>query len=115
MSNKESRRQRDAARTRAAEMRRQEGLSEAHARTVAERHLDPRFVQRRRTDVGDGVSWHPDSQTGQGLQDAVQRQLARFREKFGREPGPDDPLFFDPDADEPRPRSASPGCSARWR
>ncbi|MFJ9446388.1 hypothetical protein ACIRRH_31695 [Kitasatospora sp. NPDC101235] len=103
MSNKKSRRQRDAARARAAEVRRQEGFNEAHARTVAERHLDPRFVQRRRTDEGDEVSWHPDSQTGQGLQDAVQRQLERFREKFGREPGPDDPLFFDPDADEPRP------------
>lgn len=25
-----------------------------------------------------------------------------FREKFGREPGPGDPVFFDPDADEPR-------------
>lgn len=30
-----------------------------------------------------------------------QRQL--FLEKFGREPGPDDPLFFDPDADTPQP------------
>lgn len=25
-----------------------------------------------------------------------------FIEKFGRETGPDDPVFFDPDADEPR-------------
>lgn len=30
-------------------------------------------------------------------------QAVRFREKFGRDPGPQDPLFFDPDADEPRP------------
>jgi tetratricopeptide (TPR) repeat protein len=30
----------------------------------------------------------------------LQRQ---FQEKFGRPPGPDDPLFFDPDADEPQP------------
>ena len=29
----------------------------------------------------------------------------RFEEKFGRPPGPDDPLFFDPDADEPQPVS----------
>jgi HEPN domain-containing protein len=28
-----------------------------------------------------------------------------FREKFGRDPGPDDPVFFDPDANEPRPMS----------
>ena len=26
-----------------------------------------------------------------------------FIHKFGREPGPEDPIFFDPDADEPRP------------
>jgi hypothetical protein len=25
-----------------------------------------------------------------------------FREKFGRDPGPNDPIFFDPEADEPR-------------
>lgn len=30
------------------------------------------------------------------------RQREAFIEKFGREPGPDDPVFFDPDADEPR-------------
>src|SRR6516165_4967727 len=34
---------------------------------------------------------------------ALERQLERFREKFGREPGPDDPVFFDPDADDPQP------------
>jgi hypothetical protein len=33
--------------------------------------------------------------------DAIRGQLQRFREKFGREPGPNDPIFFDPDADEP--------------
>jgi hypothetical protein len=26
-----------------------------------------------------------------------------FRKKFGRDPRPDDPIFLDPDADEPRP------------
>jgi hypothetical protein len=30
----------------------------------------------------------------QGLAD----QLERFRKKFSREPGPDDPVFFDPEA-----------------
>jgi hypothetical protein len=30
-----------------------------------------------------------------------------FKEKFGREPGPDDPLFLDPDADTPIPLAAS--------
>lgn len=28
-----------------------------------------------------------------------------FREKFGRDPGPEDPIFFDPTADEPQPLS----------
>jgi hypothetical protein len=34
---------------------------------------------------------------------ALDEQLRAFRAKFGRDPGPEDPLFFDPDADEPRP------------
>lgn len=29
------------------------------------------------------------------LREALQEQLRRFREKFGRDPGPDDPIFFD--------------------
>jgi len=32
--------------------------------------------------------------------EALQRD---FRERFGRDPGPDDPVFFDPSAEEPRP------------
>ena len=33
----------------------------------------------------------------------LEEQRAAFRRKFGREPGPDDPVFFDPDADTPQP------------
>lgn len=33
--------------------------------------------------------------------DAMQAQYRRFEEKFGRPPGPHDPVFFDPDRDEP--------------
>jgi len=36
---------------------------------------------------------------------AIEHQLTVFRKKFGREPGPTDPIFFGPDADEPRPIS----------
>jgi hypothetical protein len=36
---------------------------------------------------------------------ALEAQVRRFEEKFGRPPGPDDPLFFDPGADEPQPVS----------
>jgi hypothetical protein len=34
---------------------------------------------------------------------ALKEQLQNFREKFGREPGPHDPIFFDPDKDVPTP------------
>lgn len=42
-----------------------------------------------------------DTQRGQELVEALEGQLTAFRKKFGRDPGPGDPLFFDPDADVP--------------
>jgi hypothetical protein len=36
------------------------------------------------------------------MREAVEEQLQAFREKFHREMGPDDPIFFDPDADTPQ-------------
>ncbi|HEY7084536.1 MAG TPA: hypothetical protein VH519_06940 [Hyphomicrobiaceae bacterium] len=36
----------------------------------------------------------------------LENQRQRFREKFGRDPGPSDPVFFEPDATEPVPMSA---------
>ena len=39
------------------------------------------------------------------LYEAIQQQLKSFKEKFGREAGPDDPLFFAPDGDVPVPLS----------
>ena len=33
----------------------------------------------------------------------LEAQRQRFRAKFGRDPGPHDPVFFDPDAIEPVP------------
>jgi len=41
------------------------------------------------------------------LHEAIKQQLQSFKEKFGREPGPDDPLFFDPDCDVPIPLTQS--------
>src|SRR5208337_2341030 len=38
-------------------------------------------------------------------QRAIQEQLRKFREKFGRDAGPEDSIFFDPDADTPQPIS----------
>jgi len=37
--------------------------------------------------------------------EAIERQLEAFRKKFGRDPTDSDPIFFDPDADEPVPLS----------
>lgn len=37
--------------------------------------------------------------------DALQSHFNAFKQKFGREPRPWDPIFFDPDADEPRLRT----------
>jgi len=33
----------------------------------------------------------------------LRENMKAFAVKFGREMGPDDPMFFDPDADEPTP------------
>ena len=39
----------------------------------------------------------------QGTMAAMQAQFRMFEEKFGRPPGPADPVFFDPNGEEPRP------------
>jgi hypothetical protein len=36
---------------------------------------------------------------------ALEQRRQAFVNKFGREPGPGDPIFFDPDADQPRFRT----------
>ena len=38
-----------------------------------------------------------------GTLHAMEMQRNEFRMKFGRDPGPDDPVFFDPDSDTPTP------------
>ena len=35
--------------------------------------------------------------------EAMREQRQAFIDNFGREPGPGDPVFFDPDADTPQP------------
>jgi len=42
---------------------------------------------------------------GEEVAEAFAKQRDAFRQKFGREPGPDDPVFFDPDADTAQPIS----------
>ncbi|MFC4054092.1 hypothetical protein ACFOY4_30745 [Actinomadura syzygii] len=61
---------------------------------------DRRFVQQATDAQGRGTVM-----PGQGPQvaDALRQQEELFRAKFGRQMGPGDPVFFDPDADEPVP------------
>lgn len=54
-----------------------------------------------------GTTHHPDGSrtihlTERG-NDLMKKQLQAFEDKFGYPPGPDDPVFFDPDHDTPRP------------
>jgi hypothetical protein len=37
------------------------------------------------------------------IREALLEQRKAFIDKFGREPGPDDPVLFDPDKDVPTP------------
>jgi hypothetical protein len=81
-------------------MAEQESRGEQHARLVVERAGGPRFVQRERLpDGGRVVRWDPDSEAAAQISDALNQQLERFREKFGREPGPEEdvlePVEFD--------------------
>ena len=44
-----------------------------------------------------------DAQVERELEDALANQVQAFRDKFGRDPSPRDPIFFDPDAEVPTP------------
>lgn len=78
---------------------------EQHAALVNERDGDPRFVRRITNPDGSATVIAPD-EDGE-LAAAIAFQQKAFREKFGRDMGPDDPVFFDPDADEPTPTDAA--------
>lgn len=82
----------------------QNGISrEGHAALVLGRSGDPSFVQRRSNpDGGRTLSWNNDTAGGAELGEALAGQRAAFRAKFGRDPGPDDPLMFEPGADTPQ-------------
>jgi hypothetical protein len=72
---------------------------EQHFRLVIERQGDPAFVQQTFTPTGRTIKLPP--QDAAMLKPLLEEQREAFVEKFGREPGPEDPLFFDPDKDEP--------------
>lgn len=72
---------------------------EAHVRLALERQGNPAYTQQERTPTGRTL--HLSQQDADTLKPTLDRQLAAFVAKFGREPRPDDPLFFDPSKDEP--------------
>jgi hypothetical protein len=45
------------------------------------------------------------------LREELALQLDAFREKFGRDPAPGDPIFFDPEKDEPTLMSEDAHCA----
>ncbi len=44
---------------------------------------------------------------GDELSEVLMGQYESFIKKFGREPGPEDPVFFDPDCNVPTPLAAA--------
>ena len=92
------------ARRERRQLAREEKVREDHARLVVQRSLDPRFTQRiHRPDGTTVYQWPADSPQHKQLREMMEGQARRFRDKFGHDPGPEDPIFFDPNADEPRP------------
>lgn len=61
-------------------------------------NVSPLIIRNLKT--GDRVVKMSDKTAGM-----MEAQLERFAEKFGRKPGPNDPIFFDPDSDTPVPLS----------
>ena len=42
-----------------------------------------------------------DAETAAALLEVLRLRVGRFRQRFGRDPGADEPLLFDPDFDRP--------------
>jgi len=103
-SDKARRGQKRAAKARARQRRlaQDEARRERHVGLIVERQGDPRFAQRIVDENGDiSIKWNPVSVTGREVTQSLKSQLRAFKEKFGRDAGPDDPVFFDPDSDVP--------------
>jgi hypothetical protein len=71
---------------------------------------DPELMSDRSVAAGGGqhdgttvYRWPADSPQNKQLREMIERPARRFWYKFGRDPGPEDPIFFDPEADQPRP------------
>jgi hypothetical protein len=92
-------------RSRRSRLAEEEAARERHARVVAERAGDPRFIQQETFPGGRTIRWDSETPVGAKLGEGFEEQISAFRAKFGRDPRPDDPLFFEPHANEPMPLS----------
>lgn len=72
---------------------------------MAERAGDPGFVQRERQADGSVTIRLPEGEAGADLAGVMEERRAAFVSRYGREPGPGDPVFFDAGetGDTPRP------------
>lgn len=69
--------------------------------------MGQRRIKKRRRNYTIHSDWTKSIPMTPEVQEVMEIQFAAFRKKFGRDPRPDDPIFFDPDADEPRELSQS--------
>jgi hypothetical protein len=70
-------------------------------RNKARQKRERRRTSRLRINLGDRTVTL-DGKAAEDLKAELERNRERFREKFGRDPGPDDPVFWDPDAEQPK-------------
>jgi hypothetical protein len=71
---------------------------------MAERAGDPGFVQRERHDDGSATIRLPEAEAGADMAALLEERRSAFVGRYGREPGPGDPVFFDADTPEDPPR-----------
>jgi hypothetical protein len=95
---------RDAA-MRAQHLAERENQNEQQARLMAEREDDPQFAQRERSPDGSLTIRLPESESGEAMARLLEERRSAFVTRFGREPGPGDPVFFDDSAPGDQPRA----------
>jgi len=66
---------------------------------AARRHPNPRITTLNEPQYVLDETHHVPPEIAETLAEL----FGRFREKFGRDPGPNDPIFFDPHSDQPLP------------
>src|SRR5262245_6071291 len=81
-------------------------------RRRAERQAEERLPSWEDRRAQSTIGYTPDGgrivQMTPRVQEALKRQRQLFIERFGREPGPKDPVFFDPDAEGDTPQKIDP-------